>query len=98
MSHGCPVEKGRGLCKMESQGCAQVPHVLRSLRDMGFPSPISLGIWQRHDREGHDLQSCRKPPQKWGDAPLRTAVSGMHSARRMYLTHAALVTARQGGT
>src|SRR5258708_3072351 len=98
MSHGCPVEKGRGLCKMESQGCAQVPHVFRPLRDIAFPTPIHLGIGHGHDREGPGLQWGRKPPQKWGDAPLRTAVSGMHSARRMYLTHAALVTARQGGT
>jgi hypothetical protein len=34
-----------------------VPHVSRSLRDMGFHGPTPLGIRQRHDREGLDFSA-----------------------------------------
>jgi hypothetical protein len=52
-----------------------VPHFSRPLREVGIPAPVPListplfSEMERCDREGHDVQSCRK---------ARTAVEERH--------------------
>jgi hypothetical protein len=36
-------------------------HVSRPLRDVCFHDSIPLGVWQRHDREGHDFSPALSP-------------------------------------
>jgi hypothetical protein len=39
-------------------------HVSRPLRDVCFHDSIPLGVWQRHDREGHDFSPALSPRRK----------------------------------
>jgi hypothetical protein len=54
-----PIGKVRGI-----------PPFAKCAKD-GAPGPIPLGIWQRHDREGHDF-SRATGPKKWNRAAADT--------------------------
>jgi hypothetical protein len=48
----------------------RVPHISRSLRDMGLDGLIPLGIWGGHDREGLDFSRVAARP-RCGNAESR---------------------------